>query len=271
MGYANVRLKTHKLKPVKKRGHGCIWIVAVVLVVGLVAFCHLRRTRICLRMKEMAVDVADGEVRENYQSMRLGFGKRSCMPFDLGDYSDFRDVDFCKQYGVDTANVRQHYDSHRNAAVYTYTSKALEESVSDLSIKTVVQCDECSNRIVSRSVISVMTPEGDRGTIEFKRGCHTMAETVIKELSAFSTFSCPANYIVASTPNITYRGHDKELTERNLISAVGDVSGHGGVVAIQWETPTCFVSWYYMDHKGVCMLIGATSDRLVRDELFGNE
>lgn len=267
MGYAK-----SKLRPVKKTSRFNILVVALIfVVVGITAFYLLRDGLSDLKTGSMSVDDDYNDVNEDRSTSQKIYHDRSQVMLGLGDYSDFQDEDFCLQHGVDAEKVCKGYDSHRHADVYTYTFNEQQQHIPDVWIKTLVKCDECSNRIVERSVVSVMTPQGDKGTEMFKRGRLAVAEAIVDELSAISAFSCDGNEIVASSPNITYRGHDKAVTEKILSSAVLDVVRCGGVVAIQWQTPRFFVAWHLLVHKGVYTMLFSQSDRLIRTDVFGNE
>lgn len=259
MGYAK-----SKLRPVKKTSRCNIWVVALIfVVVSITVFYLLRDVLSDLKTGSMSVDDDYNDVNEDCSTSQAMLG--------LGDYSDFQNEDFCLQHGVDAEKVCKRYDPHRHADVYAYTFNEQQRYIPDALIKTVVSCDECSNRIVEKSVFSVMTAEGDKGTDRFNRGCLAVAAAVVKELSVISDFSCEENEIVASSPNITYRGHDKAITEKILSSAVLDISRHGGVVAIQWQTPRFFVAWHLLVYKGVYTMLFSQSDRLIRTDVFGNE
>jgi hypothetical protein len=136
----------------------------------------------------------------------------------------------------------------------------------------IAQYVECSNRIVEKTEIYVMNAKGEKGTAEFQRGTRAMATVVVDELSALSTLSSEGNPIVASSPNIKYRGYNKRCVENSLTGAVSDVlENHGGVVAIQWKTPKCFVSWHFLAMNGVYTVIKSRSDQIIRTNVFGNE
>lgn len=267
MGYAK-----SKLRLVKKASRFNIWVVALIFVaISIMAFCLLWDRLSDLKTRSTSVDDDYNDVNEDRSTSQKIYQDSSHVMLNLGDYCDFQDEDFCRQHGVDVEKVSKGHDPYRHADVYTYTFNGQQQHIPDVWIKTLVKCDECSNRIVERSVVSVMTAEGDKGTERFNRGCLAVAAAVVKELSAISAFSCEGNEIVASSPNITYRGHDKAVTEKILSSAVLDISRPGGVVAIQWQTPRFFVAWHLLVHKGVYTMLFSQSDRLIRTDVFGNE
>ena len=285
MGYARSRLR-----PVKKSFTPTVWVVGIPLLVALVVIAGFYLSREGCAIGSEAIEqppsttdkihpaiehfVADGkgnEVQESVKSEQGAGSKRSYTALDLGDYSNLQDARFCRRHGLD-AKVVTDYDVHRRADVYKGSTEARRIEMPYVCLRMIVQYVECSNRIVEKSEIYVMYAEGDKGSAEFQRGTRAMATAVVDELSELSMLSGKGNPIVASSPNIKYRGYNKRLVEDSLTGAVIDViKNHGGVAAIQWRTPKCFVSWHFMAMNGVYTVISSRSDQIIRTNVFGNE
>lgn len=286
MGYARSRLR-----PVKKSFNPTVWVVGMLLLVTAVvvaSFCPFQgRTATDLEeieqpagavdqlhpeVKHFVSNEKDTEVQNNVRVSQDEGSKLSGMALDLGDYSNLQDTRFCRRHGFDATKVSADYDVYRRANVRRYAPEAQYIKMPYVSLRMIVQYVECSNRIVEKTEIYVMNVKGEKGTAEFQHGTRAMATAVVDELSELSTLSGEGNPIVASSPNIMYRGYNKRCVEDSLTGAVSDViKNHGGVMAIQWKTPKCFVSWHFLAMNGVYTVIKSRSDQIIRTNVFGNE
>ena len=299
MGYAKRRLRpadgsfnSRVLKPIKKDSHMIVWVgslmpllVAVVVIVvfyvsrggwatdsGTIEQPASTADKFHPTIKHLGSDEKDTEVQKNVRVRQDEGSKPSGMALDLGDFSNLQDTRFCRRHGLDETKVSADYDVHRRANVHRYAPEAQYIKMPYVSLRMIVQYVECSNRIVEKTEIYVMNAKGEKGTAEFQRGTRAMATAVVDELSELSTLSSEGNPIVASSPNIKYRGCNKRCVENSLTGAVSDVlENHGGVVAIQWKTPKCFVSWHFLAINGVYTVINSRSDQIIRTNVFGNE
>ena len=285
MGYARSRLR-----PVKKSFSPTVWVVGILLFVAVVVIAGFYLSRegcatdseaiehppsttdkIHQPNERFVADENDTEVLENGYAEQGRNSKMSSIALDLGDFSNLQDARFCRRHGLD-AKVVTDYDVHRRANVYKGSSEARRIEMPNVCLRMIVQYVECSNRIVEKSEIYVMNAEGDKGTVEFQRGNRAMATAVVDEISELSALSSEGNPIVSSSPNIMYRGYNKKLVNDSLVAAVSNViKNHGGVVAIQWKTPKCFVSWHFLAMNGVYTVVSSKSDQIIRTNVFGNE
>lgn len=299
MGYAKLRqrqangsFQSRVLKPANKNSHVILWggaLMLLLVAVVVMVFFYLPREgcatdseaieqlpsttdKIHPTIEHFVADEKDTDVQENVYTEQGSDSKLSSMALDLGDYSNLQDARFCRRHGLDVTKVNTDYDVHRRANVRRYAPEAQYIKMPLVSLRMIVQYVECSNRIVEKTEIYVMYAKGEKGTAEFQHGTRAMATVVVDELSELSTLSSEGNPIVASSPNIMYRGYNKRCVEDSLTGAVSDViKNHCGVVAIQWKTPKCFVSWHFLAMNGVYTVIKSRSDQIIRTNVFGNE
>jgi len=234
--------------------------------------CALVFSERLIQDEDYVVDEVDRNTVEDASWDSAAIQQSSGKALDMGDYSDLKSAEFCRRHSIDASKVRKHYDSQRRADVYVYKSVVEGcRAIPGVWLKTVIEYDECSNRIVERNVAVVMTAKHDQGTVEFKRECVSMAELVVDDMLAIAAYSREGNNIVASSPGIKYRGCDEAMTGKVLGDAINCAIKNSSIAAIQWETSEGFVAWNFLAQKGVYTTILMKSDRLIRAEVFGNE
>lgn len=253
------------LKPVKEKSHrGALIGLLVAFVVGVAAVSLIQRTGWHSRVEGRTADDEGDEVRKGGVSGRAQLTPR--VAYDkllLGDYSDLQDEGFRRCCGVDITEVKKIYNPYRHDYVYRYRTNECAED-SEKVLLHAYYSDECSNRLVTQCFSNFWVAKSRRGFAE-------ILEDLLEKINWLSSHACEDNKIVSSSPNIHYRGYNKDDAKDDLAAAVVDVMGNGSVWAmVQWKTPKCYIEWRLvritLGEKTVYETLITYSDQLIREE-----
>ena len=179
--------------------------------------------------------------------------------FEVGDYSDFMDEDFCKKHFVHGDEVETIRDRYRDDDIYRY-SWFERRSEGLLEVGHAGSCDECSNKIVAKRNIWMASA----------RRCDE--EDYIKhqidvKTTLFKCFINERNSIVAASSNIDCRKKSQQEIEELLLDAVSNVKGNsGGTVMMQVKTPKCYLEWCFCHKGNAFFVIKTMSDQLIKEK-----
>lgn len=259
MGYVKSRLK-----PVRNKSCHGAWVGALILIAAFTVVVALhRKARVDNRRQGCDFEVERVNAQEDVVPSRGCSSQVAYNKFLLGDYSDLQDAIFRKNHGVDITDVKKFYNPRRHNQVYRYrTNDRVVDS--DKVFVHAYYSDECSNQLVTQCFSNWWSPKTKKGFLD-------IMEDLTEKIDWLASHTHEDNKIISSTPNIHYRGCNKEDAKDDLSAAVMDVMGNGSdMVMVQWKTPKCYIEWRLvrasLDGKVIYTTMITYSDQLIRNE-----
>ena len=188
--------------------------------------------------------------------------------FAVGDPCDFGNPSFRKKKGIKSSDVSECFDERRRGSVFLYCTAEDKNSTQNIKVSRISRATEQYKRIV-KVEDSWIFITGGTGAAEVAKLIHGNTELVATR--AYK------GEIVASSPNIKYRGLSEHELKKELAAALTKTAQNGGgSFGIQWKrSDNNYVAWQCcIAAKGemvIAMSAFTVSDILVREDTYGNK